>query len=160
MLITLHHFYISPGHNFFGRHGLGAEDYPIEEVETIDCVAGSGIRGDRFFDFKPDYKGQITFFDQAVYERVKVEIANKEFPPYAFRRNVIVSGIDLYSLIDKEFTIGDVTFSGSCEAKPCYWMDEAVAPGTEEFLKGQGGLRAKIVKSGTLKLGECSLRKL
>ena len=32
------------------------------EVPVVECVAGRGIRGDRYFDFKNDYKGQITFF--------------------------------------------------------------------------------------------------
>ena len=55
-------------------------NYPIEEVEGIDCVAGRGIRGDRFFDYKPDYKGQITFFDWAMYERVRDEVVKGELP--------------------------------------------------------------------------------
>ena len=60
MNVSLKHLFISPGHNYYGRHGKGAMDYPIEEVERISCVAGRGIKGDRFFDYKPDYKGQIT----------------------------------------------------------------------------------------------------
>ena len=32
------------------------------EVEAAECVAGKGIAGDRFFAYKPDYKGQVTFF--------------------------------------------------------------------------------------------------
>ncbi len=67
-------------------------DYPIEEVERINCVAGRGIEGDRFFDYKPDYKGQITLFDWAVYERVRDEIVKGELDPKAFRRNVVVAG--------------------------------------------------------------------
>jgi len=37
-------------------------------------------------------------------------------------------------------------------------MDQACAPGTHEFLKGQGGLRARIVKGGDLTLGDCELK--
>jgi len=151
MKITIHHLYISPGHNFFGRHEKGSLDHPTVEVDEVECVEGKGIRNDRFFDYKPDYKGQITFFDQAVYQRLTLEFSEKTFPPSAFRRNTIVEGIDLNTLIGKTFTIGDLTFTGSCEAKPCYWMDEAIAPGAEESLKGWGGLRARIVKGGILK---------
>ena len=37
-------------------------------------------------------------------------------------------------------------------------MDEACAPGTHEFLKGWGGLRARIVKGGELATGEYELK--
>lgn len=157
MNVTLKHIFISPGHNYYGRHGKGAMDFPIEEVDGIDCVAGSGIRGDRFFDYKPDYKGQITLFDWAVYERVRDEIVKGDLHPKAFRRNVVVAGIDLNDLIDKRFTLGGLELTGSCECAPCYWMDQACAPGTFEFLKGWGGLRARILRGGELRLGDCSI---
>ena len=155
--VTLKHIFISPGHNFYGRHGKGALDFPVEEVESIDCVAGSGIRGDRFFDYKPDYKGQISLFDWAVYERVRDEIVKGDLHPRAFRRNVVVEGVDLNELIDKRFILGGVELTGSCECSPCYWMDQACAPGTHEFLKGYGGLRVRIAAGGQLQLGECGL---
>lgn len=160
MNVSLKNIYIAPGHNFKGRHGLGAMDYPIEEMASVECVAGRGLVGDRFFDYEPDFKGQITFFDCAVYERVMAEVVKGEVSPKVFRRNVMVQGVDLDALIGQRFRIGDVEFTGSCECTPCYWMDESCAPGTFEFLKGQGGLRARIVKSGELKLGDYDLELL
>ena len=157
MQVTLKHIFISPGHNYIGRHGLGAMDYAIEEAESIECVAGRGIVDDRFFDYEPDYKGQITLFDWAVFERVRDEIVKGKLHPMAFRRNVVVQGIDLNTLINKRFTLGDLELTGSCECTPCYWMDQACAPGTHEFLKGQGGLRARITHGGVLPLGPCEL---
>jgi len=43
------------------------------------------------------------------------------------------------------------------ESKPCYWMDQAVGPGAEEWLRGNGGLRAKILRDGPLAVGEHEL---
>ena len=157
MQVTLKHLFISPGHNYYGRHGMGSMDYDIHEVESLDCVAGRGVTDDRFFDYEEDYKGQITLFDWAVYEQVRNEIVKGDLHPRAFRRNVVVQGVDLNTLISKRFRLGNLELTGSCECKPCYWMDEACAPGTFEFLKGVGGLRARIVKGGTLPLGECEL---
>ena len=51
------HLFISPGHNFFGHHGQPAGEHPIVAVGQIECVAGRGIRGDRFFGYEPDYQG-------------------------------------------------------------------------------------------------------
>jgi hypothetical protein len=61
-MVHIRHLYISPGHNFFGHHGQPPDEHPVVELPRIRCVAGSGIEGDRFFDYKPDYKGQVTFF--------------------------------------------------------------------------------------------------
>lgn len=54
--------YVSSGHNFFGHHEREPDNYPAIEVSALECAAGRGIRGDRFFDYKDNYKGQITFF--------------------------------------------------------------------------------------------------
>lgn len=144
--------YISSGHDFVGRHGLGRLNHGIEKVDSIECVARCGIVGDRYFNHEEDYKGQITFFDWAVYERIRDNFDLTELDPEKFRRNVLVEGVDLNTLIGQKFTLQDIEFEGIEECRPCYWMDEAVNPGVHEALKGHGGLRAKILTSGTLKL--------
>lgn len=153
MQVRIHHLYISPGHNFFGRHGLGAEQNPTVEVREVMCRAGRGLEGDRFFDYKPDYKGQITFFSWDIYQQAKMRFGVPALLPAAFRRNAVIEGIDINTLIGRRFTVGGVEFEGTVESKPCYWMDQAVAPGTEEWLRGNGGLRAKILKDGILAAG-------
>ena len=145
------HIYISDDHNFYGRHGQPAGENPMTEVAEAECVAGKGILGDRFFDYKPDYKGQITFFSQEVYEDLCLAFNLLQVPPSVFRRNVIVEGVDLNELIGREFEIQGVRFLGTVEATPCYWMNGAVAEGAEEAMEGRGGLRAKILTSGTLR---------
>ncbi len=157
MNVEILHLFVSPGHDFKGRHGLGSLDHGVVSLEELECVAGSGVRGDRYFDFKEDYKGQITFFSAEVYEAVKEQFGLPELAPSAFRRNVMVRGVDLNGLIGKRFEIGGVVFEGSEEAAPCYWMDEACAEGVEEFLKGKGGLRARIREGGVLRKGSWEL---
>jgi len=160
MKVQIQHIFISPGHNYYGRYGKGSLDHEVVERGEVELVAGKGIVGDRFFDYKPDYKGQITFFDDAVYQKVKEEVVQGELSPSAFRRNVMVKGVDLNSLIGKRFSIGGVEFTGSCECSPCFWMDEACAPGTHEFLKDRGGLRARVLCDGNLTCAEYDLEVL
>lgn len=122
------------------------------EMDSIECVAGRGVRGDRFFDYKPDYKGQITFFMwenlQQMWEQLFVPLPARD--QAATRRNVLTEGVDLASLIDREFELQGVRFLGIEECRPCYWMNEAIHPQAEEWMKGRGGLRAKILSSGYL----------
>lgn len=154
------HLFISSGHDFKGRHGLSRQENVITDQEEIELVAGRGILGDRYFDYEPDYKGQITFFEESVWLAIREKFSLPSLSISEFRRNVIVRGVEVNSLIGQRFAIGDLEFSGSEEAKPCYWMDEACAPGVEEFLRGQGGLRARILKGGTLAKGTSELRTL
>lgn len=121
------------------------------ELESIECIAGKGIVGDRFFEFKEDYKGQVTFFSQEVYERLCAQFQIKDVSPSIFRRNIITQGVDLNTLIGQEFEIQGIRFLGTQESAPCYWMNQAFAEGAEEAMKGHGGLRAKILTGGTLK---------
>ena len=146
------HLFISPGHNYFGHHGQPAGDHPTVEVEEIKCVAGRGICGDRFFDFKENYKGQITFFAREVFDALCSELHLSGKSPGATRRNVITTGTDLNSLVGKEFEVQDIKFLGMAECSPCYWMDHAFAPGAEKFLQNRGGLRAQILTDGILRV--------
>ena len=152
------HLYISPGHNFVGHHGREPDTHPMIEVPVIECVAGRGIRGDRYFDFKDDYKGQITFFSFDVFDELCAALDILDCSPTAVRRNVIIRGVNLNDFIGREFEVQGVWFSGTEESAPCYWMDRAFAPGAKEFLKGRGGLRAKILCDGRLRSTSTSSR--
>jgi len=149
--VEICHLYISSGHNFVGHHGREPDEYPAIEVPSIECVAGRGIRGDRYFDFKDDYKGQITFFSLDVLNELCGALEVQDCSPALPRRNVVTRGVDLNDLIDQDFEVQGVRFHGTQECKPCYWMNRAIGAGAEEFLKGRGGLRARILSDGTLR---------
>ena len=155
--MLIRQIFISSGHNYFGHHGRAADDHPLVEVPQIECVAGHGIRGDRFYDYSDDYKGQITFFSFEVFEKLTWHFALTDKSPGALRRNVIVSGVDLNELIGEEFSIQGVRLRGTAHCKPCYWLDQAVVPGTEKFLEGNGGLRAQILSDGVIVVGDALL---
>ena len=145
------HLYISPEHNFFGHHGQPPGQAPMIEVDSVECIAGKGLTGDRFFDFKEDYNGQVTFFAHEEYERLCAQFQTANVPPSIFRRNIITRGVDLNTLIGREFEVQGVRFFGTQESAPCHWMNEAFAEGAEAAMKGQGGLRARILSNGVLR---------
>ncbi len=151
-MMQVRQLFISPGHNYFGRHGQPPGESPVVEMKEIECVAGRGIRGDRFFDYKDDYKGQITFFSTEVFEALRQDLNLADAQPAGTRRNVFVSGADLDSCIGREFEIQGVRFFGTEQCKPCYWMDSALGPGAEQWMRGRGGLRARILSTGVLRI--------
>jgi MOSC domain-containing protein YiiM len=58
----------------------------------------------------------------------------------------------LNSLVGVEFTVQGIRFDGVEECRPCYWMDQVIGPGAEAALRKRGGLRARILTSGRLRL--------
>jgi MOSC domain len=148
--LEIRHIFISPQHNFFGHHGQAPGQTEMIETPRVECVAGEGLRGDRFFGFKSRYKGQVTFFEEEVYNDLCLQLGVWDRGVAAFRRNIVTRGVRLNELIGCEFEIQGVRFLGREECRPCYWMDTAFAPGAEEALRGRGGLRAEILSSGEL----------
>jgi MOSC domain-containing protein YiiM len=120
------------------------------EVPSVRCVAGRGLHGDRYFDFKEDYKGQITFFSLEVFDELCGALQVEGIFPRAVRRNIFTRNVDLNEFIGQDFEVQGIHFCGTEESRPCDWMNRAIAPGAKEFLKGRGGLRARILTDGTL----------
>ena len=147
------HLYTSSGHNYFGHHGKPPGEAPTLEVKEVRCVPGRGIEGDRFFDYKDNYKGQVSFFSEEIYRELCERLGVHDKTPAAFRRNVVCAGVDLNTLVGgREFEVQGVIFRGREECRPCYWMDQSFGPGAEAALRGRGGLRAEIVTGGTLRV--------
>ena len=146
--------YISPAHNFVGHYGLPASLHPSVSVAQVECIAGKGLVGDRYFDYKQNYKGQITFFAWETYADLCRRFRVTDKDPGVFRRNIITHGVDLNLWIGKEFGILGVLFAGTQESAPCSWMNQAFCEGAEAAMKGRGGLRARILTDGLLKVDE------
>lgn len=147
------HLFVSSGHNYFGHHGEPAGTHPMRAVRKFHCVAGRGVEGDRFFDFKRDYKGQITFFALETHRELTRRLGIRDRACSVYRRNVLTRGLDLNALIGTEFELQGIRFEGTGECTPCEWMDQAFGSGAHAALEGHGGLRARILTSGILRVG-------
>ncbi|WAC18761.1 molybdenum cofactor biosysynthesis protein [Luteolibacter sp. SL250] len=152
--VKLGKIYISGGHDYWGRQGAGRLQNGIRDVEEVECVAGKGLVGDRYFGYRQDFKGQVTFFEEEVVEEIRAHFKLPKLPASVFRRNLIVSGVRLGEWLGKRFVFQGVEFEGSQECRPCHWMDRVVEDGTERFMKEgfRGGLRAKVISGGLLRV--------
>lgn len=148
--------YISDGHAYFGRFGQPPAPHAMRTVDRVECVAGYGLRGDRFFGYRPDYKAQVTLFSAEVFAELCAAFPCPNADPAALRRNLLVCGADLNALIGREFALQGVKLRAMEECRPCVWMDQAIAPGAEAWLRGRGGLRCRVVSTGWLSTGHAA----
>ena len=146
--------YISPKSNYWRRPKAQPGDAPIESPQSVECHAEHGLVGDRFYDYKENYKGQVTFMHYETLMALK-KVTGKDFSLEVFRRNVILSGPKIMQLQGKKFQFGDVIFEGTEHCTPCHWMDFAAGDGAYAWLDKNtaGGLRARILQSGHISLG-------
>jgi MOSC domain-containing protein YiiM len=58
------------------------------------------------------------------------------------------------SLKDKIFSIGEAVFEYSGECHPCSRMEINLGKGGYNATRGHGGITAKVLKSGLIKIGD------
>lgn len=126
-------------------------------VPRAEVTAGLGLIGDhRTIGREPDpsARRQVTLL-QAEHLPVVAALTGHEIvDPAWLRRNLVVAGINLASLRDRRFHIGDVELEGTGWCHPCSRMEEALGPGGFQGMRGHGGITARVLTSGTLHLGD------
>lgn len=159
--VRIEHLFISPGHNYFGKPKDGPGNYPTHDVAEVAAEAGLGLVGDRYFGAPAHYHAQVTFIAAEVMDALRAHLARPDLSPILTRRNIVLRGIPLNQLLGRTFTLDDgrggVEFMGASPCNPCAWMDAAIAPGAHQFLRGRGGLRARILSDGLLRRGDALL---
>jgi MOSC domain-containing protein YiiM len=129
-----------------------ARETAMVAVEAVRATAGAGLDGDR-------YKGSngkrgVTLIQAEHLPAIAALAGHDAVAPSTLRRNLVVSGIPLVALKGRRFRIGDVVLEGTDSCDPCSRMEAALGPGGFNAMRGHGGLCARIVEGGTLRLGD------
>ncbi|MET0581997.1 MAG: MOSC domain-containing protein [Pseudoxanthomonas sp.] len=128
-----------------------ARDKWMNTVESAEAVTGGGLRGDRYKG--GNGKRGITLI-QAEHLPAIAALTGREIEPALLRRNVVVSGIPLIALKDRQFRIGEVVLQGTQSCDPCSRMETALGAGGYNAMRGMGGLCARIVSGGNFRIGD------
>jgi MOSC domain-containing protein YiiM len=127
-------------------HGEMPRDVPIAVAHP-----GRGLEGDRNFD-DPD-SCDITLIEAEAFARLKGEYQS-DLGPADSRRQVLVRGVDLGDFIGRRFAVGEIECEGEERCEPCNHLAGLV--GTQVVLQGllHTGLRARVIKGGTIRIGD------
>lgn len=127
---------------------------PIRAVELVVAEAGRGLEGDHHAKRKKNSKRQVTLIQSEHLSAVASLCGRDEVQPALLRRNIAVSGINLLALKNKRFRIGGalLEWTGPCE--PCSRMEENLGPGGYNAMRGHGGITARVVEGGSIRIGD------
>lgn len=128
----------------------------VRSVGEAAAVAGLGLEGDHRAANRPvdpKAKRQVTLI-QREHLAVVASIAGTDVRPEDLRRNLVVEGVNLASLSRRRFTIGEVELEATGPCHPCSRMEETIGPGGFQAVRGHGGITARILRGGTLRVGD------
>lgn len=126
---------------------------PVVPVEEVLAQVGTGLSGDRF-QGTPDSKRQVTLIQGEHLRAVASFLGLPEVDPALLRRNIVVEGINLLALKDKRFQIGDAVLEMTGLCHPCSRMEETLGSGGYNALRGHGGITARVLQEGQIRLGD------
>jgi MOSC domain-containing protein YiiM len=132
---------------------------PATNVEKVKAIPGNGLEGDRYANGtgtfskipqRPD--GELTLIEK---ESIDVFVAETGilFRARDARRNIVTEGIDLNSLVGREFRIDDVRILAIRLCEPCNHLAKQTSPEVLRGLLHKGGIRAQILTAGEIRVG-------
>jgi MOSC domain-containing protein YiiM len=132
---------------------------PVEVVDAVEAVPGLGLAGDRRAERGPARPGgrrQVTLLQAEHLEVLAALLGRDEVDPALVRRNLVVTGVNLAALDQRRFRVGDVVLEGAGPCRPCSRMEEpeALGVGGYQALRGHGGIVARVLTGGTLRVGD------
>jgi MOSC domain-containing protein YiiM len=133
---------------------------PAVSQGSVRAIPGLGLEGDRYFGGngtfspnprKPDF--EITLIQQEHVEAFALT-SGVAFTARDARRNLVTVGIDLNSLVGREFRVGSVLIRGVRLCEPCNYLAKRTSPEILRGLLHKGGLRAQILSEGDIRVGD------
>lgn len=129
-----------------------ARDVPMQAVDAVEAETGGGLLGDRYAGGSG--KRGVTLIQAEHLPVIAALSGHAEVAPATLRRNLLVAGIPLVALKGRRFRVGGVLLEGTGDCDPCSRMEAALGPGGYNAMRGMGGLCARILEGGVLRVGD------
>lgn len=127
----------------------------IVELAEVKVRCGIGLDRDRFAG-RNDSPRQVTLIQQEHLAAIAACAGHDEISPRLLRRNIVVSGINLLALKDKQFRVGAalLEYSGACHPpmrRTGSKMESVLGAGGYNAMRGHGGITARVIEG----VGDC-----
>ncbi|UQS13846.1 MOSC domain-containing protein [Pseudomonas sp. HS6] len=127
---------------------------PMLALDAVEARLEAGLTGDHA---RPGVRNarQVTLIQWehlAVISALMGRSVEQPVTPEDLRRNLVISGINLFSLKGRRFRIGQAIFETTGWCQPCARLQNNLGPGTFQAVRGHGGITARVLQSGIIRL--------
>jgi MOSC domain-containing protein YiiM len=137
----------------------------VHAAESM-AVPGLGLSGDRRSTASVRHgetatRRELTLIQSEHLPTIARWVGCGEIDPLLLRRNLVISGLNLLTMrspfrdVQLVWCIGDelqIEVTGPCD--PCSRMEEVLGPGGYNTMRGHGGVTARILRSGRIRVGD------
>jgi MOSC domain-containing protein YiiM len=123
----------------------------VAVVDAVEAIAGRGVSGDHYAH---DGERQITLIQAEHLAAVAAFVGRPSLDAALLRRNLVVAGLNLLALKGRRFRVGAATLEATGPCEPCSRMEEALGRGGYNAMRGHGGITARIVAGGPIRVGD------
>lgn len=132
---------------------------PRDSARTVEytlALAGIGLADDRLGQRgEPELSTRQVTLIQDEHLAVIARLARVDrVDPVALRRNLVVSGINLVALKNARLQVGAALLEVVGPCQPCSRMEEGIGPGGYAAMRGHGGMTARILAGGPIRVGD------
>ena len=131
-----------------------ARGQAMQEVAEVQAIVGRGLTGDRYSLANGSGKRGVTLIQAEHLPVIAALSGHASVAASLLRRNLVVSGLPLIALKERRFRIGEVVLEGTDDCDPCSNMEKALGPGGFNAMRSHGGLCARIIEGGVIRLGD------
>lgn len=121
--------------------------------KAVHAIKGQGLEGDHFAG-RLSSKRQVTLIQFEHLDVIARFVQMNHVDPALLRRNLVVAGINLLALRKRQFRVGECLLEMTGPCAPCSRMEETLGPGGFNAMRGHGGITARILESGVIRVGD------
>ena len=123
----------------------------VTAVDAVEAIAGQGLAGDHYAH---DGNRQVTLIQAEHLAAVAAFVGRPTLDPAFIRRNIVVAALNVLALKGRRFRIGGALLEATGPCEPCSRMEEALGPGGYNAMRGHGGITARVVGGGPIRVGD------
>jgi MOSC domain-containing protein YiiM len=120
-------------------------------VESVEVRTDFGIVED--YRSGTNKRRQLTLIEEEALAEASRALG-RPVPDGASRRQVVIRGLDLNTLIGHTIRAGDLVLAVERYCAPCQRMNDEFGPGGRDALRWKAGVTCRVVNGGILRVGE------
>jgi MOSC domain-containing protein YiiM len=131
-------------------HIAPASRLPMRSVEEVVAEAGVGLVGDRYHG----HRDRHVTIQSASQLEAAAELLGHAIRPAGTRRNITISAGEIPDERGRRIRIGVVELEVYRMAAPCRLLDDEIGPGAAKALRRRAGSICRIIRGGTIRVGD------